>query len=62
MLGKDQYIQGLWEYFSFERAKAKQFMKDAEKEKQEGIRASVTCQRIPGASKSVVRTLIALSG
>ena len=37
MLEKDQYIHGMWEYFSFERAKAKTFMKDAEKEKQEGI-------------------------
>ena len=37
MLGKDQYIQGMWEYFSLERARAKKFMKDAEKEKQEGI-------------------------
>ena len=37
MLGKDHYIQGMWEYFSFERLKAKKFMKDAEKEKQEVI-------------------------
>ena len=37
MLGKDQYIQGMWEYFSLERAKAKKFLKDAEKEKQEEI-------------------------
>ena len=27
----------MWEYFSIERAKAKKFLKDAEKEKQEGI-------------------------
>ena len=32
MLGKDQFIQGMWEYFSLERAKAKKFLKDAEKE------------------------------
>ena len=37
MLGIDQYVQGMWEYFSFERAKAKKFLKDAEKEQQEGI-------------------------
>ena len=37
MLGKDQYIQGMWQYFSIERLKAKKFLKDAEKEKQEGI-------------------------
>ena len=37
MLGKDQYIQGMSEYFSFERVKSKKFMKEAEKEKQEGI-------------------------
>ena len=37
ILGKDQKIQGVWEYFSLERAKAKKFLKDAEKEKQEGI-------------------------
>ena len=36
-LGKDQYIQGIWEYFSLERVKAKKFLKDAEKEKQEGL-------------------------
>ena len=37
MLGKDQYIQGMWEYFSLEGAKAKEFLKDAEEEKQDGI-------------------------
>ena len=37
MLGKDQYRQGMWEYFSLERLRAKKLMKDAEKEKQEGI-------------------------
>ena len=31
--GKDQYIQGMWEYFSLERVKAKKLLKDAEKEK-----------------------------
>ena len=36
-LGKDQYKQGMWEYFSFERLEAKRFMKEAEKEKQEGL-------------------------
>ena len=30
-------MQGMWEYCSFERTKAKKFLKDAEKEKQEGI-------------------------
>ena len=37
MLGKDQYIQGMLEYLSLERVNANKFMKDAEKEKQEGI-------------------------
>ena len=37
MLGKDQLIQGVCENFSLARAKAKNFIKDAEKEKQEGI-------------------------
>ena len=37
MLGNDQFIQGMWEYFSLKRLKAKKFMKEAEKEKQEGI-------------------------
>ena len=36
MLGKDKYIQGMWEYFSIERLKAKKFLKDAEQDKQEG--------------------------
>ena len=30
--GKDQNIQGMWEYFSFERLKAEEFVKEAEKE------------------------------
>ena len=34
---KDQYIRGMWAYFSCERLKAKKFREDAEKEKQEGI-------------------------
>ena len=29
----------MWEYFSHERVKAKQFLKDAEKEKQEGTQS-----------------------
>ena len=36
MLGKDQFTQGMWECVSLERAKAKKFLKDDEKEKQEG--------------------------
>ena len=36
MLGKDQYIRGMWEY-SFERLKVTKFREEAEKEKQEGI-------------------------
>ena len=34
---KDQLTQGTREYFSLARAKAKNFLRDAEKEKQEGI-------------------------
>ena len=34
--GKDQYTR-MWEYLSLERVKAKTFLKDAEKEKKEGI-------------------------
>ena len=37
ILGKDQYIRGMWEYFSCERLKATRFREDAEKEKQQGI-------------------------
>ena len=33
MLGKDQYIRELWEYYSCERSKVKRFREDAEKEK-----------------------------
>ena len=36
MLGKDQNIHRLCEYFSLKRANAEKFMKDAEREKQEG--------------------------
>ena len=35
MLERDQYIQGMLAYFSSERLKAKRFMNEAEKEKQE---------------------------
>ena len=42
ILEKDQYIQGIWEYFSIERLTAKKFMKDAEKEKQEGTQGQST--------------------
>ena len=37
MLGKDQLKQRMWEYLSIERLKAKKFVKDAEKVKEEGI-------------------------
>ena len=37
MLGRDQFIQGMWEYFSLARAKTKNFLRDAAKGKQEGI-------------------------
>ena len=37
MLGKVQYIQGMWEYYSCEGLKAMKFREEAEKEKQEGI-------------------------
>ena len=33
-MGKDQYIQGMWKYFSCEGMKAKKFREEAEKEKQ----------------------------
>ena len=36
-VGKRPIVQGMWEYFSLERAKSKKFPKDAEKEGQEGI-------------------------
>ena len=55
MLEKDQYLQGMWEYFSFERLKAKKFMKEAEKEKQEGIQGQRQresfAKEIPGTNK-----------
>ena len=38
MLEKDQFTHGMWEYFYLARAKAKKCLRDAEKEKQEGIR------------------------
>ena len=36
-LGKDQFAQQMWEFFFLERVKAKTFLDDAKKEKQEGI-------------------------
>ena len=40
VLGKDKYIQGVWEYVSCERAKAKKILKDAEKESRKGSKAN----------------------
>ena len=37
MLGKDQIVQKMWEYFCLERVKEKKFLKHAKKEKQERI-------------------------
>ena len=37
MDNEDQYIRGMWEYFSCERLTVKNSREDAEKEKQEGI-------------------------
>ena len=37
MLGKDLFIEKMWEYFCSERVKSKKFLEDAEKEEQEGI-------------------------
>ena len=37
LLRKDQLKQGMWEIFSFARAKAKKFLRDVKKDKQEGI-------------------------
>ena len=57
MVGKEPYVRGMWEHFQAERQKAKKFMKEAEKEKQEGIKgtrsvaAEITSQRILGASE-----------
>ena len=49
MLEKDQYIRGIWEYFSCGRSKAKKFRDDAEKEKQEGTQGQ--WQREPPAKE-----------
>ena len=50
VLGKDQLAQGMLEYFCLERAKAKKFLKDAEKEKTgrdtRPMATRVFCQRI----------------
>ena len=37
MLGKEQYIRVMCEYYSCERMKVKKFRDEAEKEKQEGV-------------------------
>ena len=50
MMGKEPYVREMWEHFQAERQKAKKFMKEAEKEKQEGpkgqVAAGITSQRI----------------
>ena len=47
MLGKDQFTQGRREYFSLARAKAKKFLRDAEKAKQEGTQANGNKSLLP---------------
>ena len=37
MLGKDQYIREMWEYYCHERSRVKQLREDAEKERQAGV-------------------------
>ena len=37
MIGKEQYVREMWEYFCRERARVKRFREQAEEEKQAGM-------------------------
>ena len=37
MMGKEQHVRGMWEYFRRERDRVNKFQEQAEKEKQAGI-------------------------
>ena len=37
MMGKEQYVREMWEYFCQERARVKRFREEAEEERQTGI-------------------------
>ena len=42
MMGKEQYIRAMWEYYCCERLRVKKFREEAEKERQAGIQSQ--CQ------------------
>ena len=56
----DRFIHGMSEYFSVARAKAKTFLRDTEKDKQEGVQGQmptrVSCQKKCWNKLKVVRT------
>ena len=41
MMGKDQDVRGVWEYFCRERGRVKRFREEAQEEKQAGIRGQL---------------------
>ena len=55
MMGKEQYVREMWEYFCQDRARLKTFREEAEEERQAGIQGSVAAgiasQRVLGASE-----------
>ena len=36
-MGNEQFVRGMWEYFTLKRAQAKKILEDAARERQEGI-------------------------
>ena len=44
---KDQYIRGMWEYFSCERLKAKNFREMPRKQNWKGYKAKGNAYRLP---------------
>ena len=40
-------VHTMWEYFFFERLKAKKFMKDTEKKRRKGYKANGNVSRLP---------------
>ena len=64
VFGSEQFLLGMWEYFTLKRAWARKILADAAHEKQEGMqgqwRHEFSFQRSSGASQKEVRIQIAV--
>ena len=47
MMGKEQYVREMWEYFCQERERVNRFREEAEEERQAGIQGQWQLERQP---------------